>query len=287
MPLTRVVADALGVLTICLVALLVLLGLFCILYSVYFRSHIRTPGFIQLSYFSRPWIIRIVFILFAICWGCGEIVRLNLLRQEGSKSNVLISKWQETVCKIYVVTNLGFAEPCLFLTLAFLVRASLLKTESAQCCSNWTSDLRSFFPLRVLLLGLTVLSRPEQLLFEALSFLAFLSLLCCVGVDICILVYFPVADSLALRKLHDIEARRRISDEQHIDTVSLIANQALWKKLRKALGEARSLLQTVVPFLFGLLWRGMNPRANLWNWAFSILVSLQQFLGRPDFLAGL
>lgn len=339
MPLTRVVADALGVLTICLVALLVLLGLFCILYSVYFRSHIRTPGFIQLSYFSRPWIIRIVFILFAICWGCGEIVRLNLLRQEGSASNVLISKWQETVCKIYVVTNLGFAEPCLFLTLAFLVRASLLKTESGTLSQKWNLKTAgyvllccvplfvlqlivvligpaiyegesfmhkkahytaaaykmkgrnvafctypllstiflglfaivlttylfwlgrgilnlvinkglqkrvyalilsacSFFPLRVLLLGLTVLSRPEQLLFEALSFLAFLSLLCCVGVDICILVYFPVADSLALRKLHDIEARRRISDEQHIDTVSLIANRSPLEEITESPGRS-------------------------------------------------
>lgn len=96
----------------------------------------------------------------------------------------------------------------------------------------------SFFPLRVLLLGLTVLSRPEQLLFEALSFLAFLSLLCCVGVDICILVYFPVADSLALRKLHDIEARRRISDEQHIDTVSLIANRSPLEEITESPGRS-------------------------------------------------
>lgn len=86
----------------------------------------------------------------------------------------------------------------------------------------------SFFPLRVLFLGLTVLSRPEQLTFEALSFLAFLSLLCCAGVGICILVYFPVADALALRKLQDLESRRRISDEQHhIDSVSLIANDEI------------------------------------------------------------
>lgn len=329
MPLTRVVADALGVVTICLVALLVLLGFCCILYSVYFRSHIHTPGFIQLSYFSRPWIIRIVFILFAICWGCGEIVRLNLLRQEGSVSDNLSLEWQETVCKIYVVTNLGFAEPCLFLSLVFLVRASLLKTESGTLNKNWNLktagyvllcclpffvlqlivvligpaiyegesfmhkkahytaaaykmedrnvalctypllstiflglfaivlttylfwlgrgilnlvinkglqkrvyalilSVCSFFPLRVLFLGLTVLSRPEQLAFEALSFLAFLSLLCCVGVGICILVYFPVADALALRKLQDLESRRRISDQQHnIDSVSLIANDEI------------------------------------------------------------
>ncbi|GFY89284.1 hypothetical protein Acr_06g0012240 [Actinidia rufa] len=328
MPLTRFIADALSVVTICLVALLVLLGLFCILYNFYFRSQIRSQGFIQLSYFSGPWIIRITFILFAIWWGFGEIVRLNLLRQEGRVLNALDLKWQKTVCKCYIVSNLGFAEPCLFLTLVFLLRASLQKTESetlSRKCNGKTAgyillyclplfvlqlivtlvgpefnkgesithklphyftsiavesktkgqhvvfciypllstifvglfatvlstylfwlgkrilnlvinkglqkrvytlmfSVCSFFLLRVLFLGLTVLYTPEQLQFEVLAFLAFLSILCCSGVGIGILVYFPVADSLALRNLQDIEARRMISDE-HIDTISLIAYQ--------------------------------------------------------------
>uniref|UniRef100_A0A5B6ZZL7 Plasminogen activator inhibitor n=1 Tax=Davidia involucrata TaxID=16924 RepID=A0A5B6ZZL7_DAVIN len=325
MPLTRFVADALGVVTICLVTLLVLLGLLCILYSFYFRTRIRSQGFIQLGYFSGPWIIRITFILFAIWWGFGEIVRLSLLRREGRVLNALNLKWQETVCKCYIVSNLGFAEPCLFVTLVFLLRASLQKSELGTLSRKWngktagyvllyclpvfvlqliviligpqfnkdeslgfphyftrtstkTKDqdvvalctypllstiflglfgtvlttylfwlgrrilnlvinkglqkrvytlifsVSGFFPLRVLLLGLSVLSTPELFLFEALAFLAFLSLLCCAGVSICVLVYCPVADSLALGNLQDIEARRRISEE-HNDTISLIANQ--------------------------------------------------------------
>uniref|UniRef100_A0A5B7A2X1 Uncharacterized protein n=1 Tax=Davidia involucrata TaxID=16924 RepID=A0A5B7A2X1_DAVIN len=328
MPLTRFVADALGVVTICLVALLVLLGLLCILYSFYFRTRIRSQGFIQLGYFNGPWIIRVTFILFAIWWGFGEIIRLNLLRREGIVLNALNLKWQETVCKCYIVSNLGFAEPCLFLTLVFLLRASLQETElgsrkwngktagyvllyclpvfvlqliviligpqfnkgeslvhklphyfTSTAAASKTNDhddvalctypllstiflglfatvlttylfwlgrrilnlvinkglqkrvytlifsVSGFFPLRVLLLGLSVLSRPEHFLFEALAFLAFLSLLCCAGVSICMLVYWPVADSLALWNLQDIEARRRISEE-HNDAISLIANQS-------------------------------------------------------------
>ncbi|EXB80387.1 hypothetical protein L484_010956 [Morus notabilis] len=323
MPLTRFAADAFGVLTICLVALLILLGLLCIAYSFYFRSRIRSQGLVLLSYFSGPWIIRITFILFAIWWGFGEIIRISWLRGEGRLLNGNL-KWQETVCKCYIVSNLGFAEPCLFLTLVFLLRAPLQKMESGILSRTWngktaaciflyclplfvlqlfliligpqlskneslhkmqhyftstakkTNDIAlctyplmstilhgifatfltfylfwlgrrilklvinkglqkrvytliisvsSFFPLRVLLLGFSVLSEPEHLQFEALSFSAFLALLCCAGVCICMLVYCPVADSLALGSLHDLEARRIISDDQN-DTISLIANQS-------------------------------------------------------------
>lgn len=319
MPLTRFAADAFGVVTICLVALLILLGLLCIIYSIYFRSRVRSQGFIQLSFFSGPWIIRITFILFAIWWGFGELIRLSLLRR------ALDLKWQETVCKCYIVSNLGFAEPCLFLTLVFLLRAPLQKGELGILSRRWNGktagyvilyclpvfllqlfviligpqlhreksylrklpsyftaatekadhiplctypllstlflgifatiltaylfwlgsrilkrvinkglqkrvytlifSVSSFLPLRVLLLGLSVSSKPEHFLFEALVLLAFLALLCCVGVCICMLVYYPVADSLALGNLQDIESRRRVDDD-HNDTISLIANQS-------------------------------------------------------------
>ena len=324
MPLTRNSAEAFGVLTICLVALLILLGLVCIAYSFYLRSRILRQGFIQLSYFSGPWIIRITFILFAIWWGFGEIIRLNFLRRQGRVLNALNLKWQENVCKCYIVSNLGFAEPCLFLTIVFLLRAPLQNMDTGILSRKWNvkttgyvllyclpmfvlqlililirpelhknwkelppyftrtvmqnSDdialctypllntillglfatvltaylfwlgrrilklvinkglqkrvytlifsVSSFLPLRVLLLGLSVLSEPEQFLFEALAFSAFLVLLCCAGVCICMLVYYPVADCLALGNLHDLEARRRVVLDDQNDTVSLIANQS-------------------------------------------------------------
>ncbi|KAL7082314.1 hypothetical protein ACP275_14G091500 [Erythranthe tilingii] len=321
MPQTSFAADALSVVTICLVALLVLLGLFCIVYSFYFRNKIRSQALIQLNYFSGPWIIRIAYIFFATWWGFGEIIRLNLLRHNGTFLNALSSKWQENLCKGYIISNLGFAEPCLFLTLVFLLRGSLQKTGALSqkwnattfgfvllCCSPifilqlviilvgssyeehqkrilklpsyfiksaiknddialctypllstsflglfalvltiylcWLGrrilnlvinkgmqkrvytlvfSISSFFPLRVVLLGLSVLSKPESGVFEAVVFLAFLSFLCCAGIGICMLVYLPIADSLALRSPQgdDLEASRSGNNE----SVSLIANE--------------------------------------------------------------
>lgn len=344
MPLTRSVADALGVVTICLVSILILTGFLCIIYSFYFRSRIRSQGFIQLSYFSGPWIIRIAFILFTIWWGFWEIIRLDFLRREGRVLNALNSQWQETVCKGYIVSNLGFAEPCLFLTLVFLLRAPLLKMESGTLSQKWNGktagyvllyclpvfvlqliviligpklekdrnhaqrlphyftssaaasktesldnivlctypllstillglfvcvltvylfwlgrrilnlvinkglqkrvytlifSVSGFLPLRVILLGLSVLSRPEHLLFQALAFMAFLALLCCAGVCICMLVYCPVADCLALGSLQDLESRRRTSDDQN-DTISLIANQSQHEESTQISSERHS-----------------------------------------------
>lgn len=327
MPVKSSAADAFGVVTICLVALLILLGFLCILYSFYFHTQIHNQRFVHLSFFSGPWIIRISLILFAIWWGLGEIIRLSLLKREGRVLNALNLKFQETICKCYIVSNLGFAEPCLFLSLVFLLRAPLQKIESGTLSQKWNGktalyillysipifvlqlvvvlfgpklntlgmnlphyftrvasnsktgegddmalcthpllstillgvfatcltvylfwlgrrimnlvinknlrkrvctlifSVSGFLPLRVVLLGLSVLSRPEHLPFEVLVFFAFLALLCCTGVCIFVLVYWPVVDSLALRNLLDLEARRRISDD-HSDTISLIANQS-------------------------------------------------------------
>ncbi|KAE8692604.1 ras-related protein RABD1-like isoform 1 [Hibiscus syriacus] len=86
-------------------------------------------------------------------------------------------------------------------------------------------SVSTFLPLRVLLPGLSVLSKPGQFLFEALSFSAFLVMLCCVGVCIVILVYCPVVDCQALGNLNDLEARRSVVLNDHNDTASLIVNQ--------------------------------------------------------------
>ncbi|KAK8626580.1 hypothetical protein V6N13_134220 [Hibiscus sabdariffa] len=84
----------------------------------------------------------------------------------------------------------------------------------------------SLLQLRVVLLGLSVLSKPEQFLFEALAFSAFLVQLCCAGVCIFILVCYPVKDCLALGNLHDLEARRSVFLDVQNDTVSLIADHS-------------------------------------------------------------
>lgn len=80
-----------------------------------------------------------------------------------------------------------------------------------------------FLPVRALFLGLSVLSKPEHLLFEALAFLAFLTVLSCAGLCICVLVYFPVADSLAVGNLQNLNPRRRASADYN-EASSLVSN---------------------------------------------------------------
>ncbi|KAI4387623.1 hypothetical protein MLD38_000044 [Melastoma candidum] len=282
--------------------------------------------FIQLSYFTGPWLVRITFILFSIWWGFGEIVRLTSLRHKGRILYSLSPGWQGDFCKGYVLLNLGLAEPCLFLALVFLLRAPLQNMESGRLNPNWNRktigyilcyclpvfvlqlivvlvgpqlnkvknanrhkiphyftstvansngvdlctyplfstillglfgfllaayllwlgrrivklvinkglqkrvyvlilSVSGFLPLRILLLGLSVLSKPDHMLFEGLVFSAFLSLLWCTGICMFFLVYRPVADSLALGAFRDFEARRRLSEDQN-ETASLIANQS-------------------------------------------------------------
>ncbi|XP_058090085.1 uncharacterized protein LOC131236717 [Magnolia sinica] len=328
MPLTRLAADAFGVVTICLVSLLVLFGLFCIFYSALFRSRIQRHGYVQLGYFNGPWIIRLTLIIIAIWWGLGEIVRLSLLKGRGRILHAVSLKWQENLCKFYILSNLGFAEPSMFLTLIFLLHASLQRRELGTLSRQWNrktfsyvvlfclpmfvaqlvlvltgpklnnnkasymkkmpkyfttmsiegyskvdialctypllstillglfsflliayflyigvrmvslvinKGLRrrvlllifsvvSFLPLRVLFLGFSVLSQPGHLAFEAVVFLAFLMLLLCAAVGICMLVYCPISDSLAVRSLQLLETEGAFDSN---DSSSLIANQSL------------------------------------------------------------
>lgn len=326
MPLTRVATDVLGVVTIAFVALSSILGLLCIYRCIYFQLQIQRRGFSQLSYFNGPWIIRILIIIVSIWWGFGEIVRLSFLR--GSGRPFSSSEWQRYGCKFYILSNLGFAEPVIFLILAFLLHAALERKESGTLSHRWnrktllyviflcvpvfilqlvllllgskfvkeemvprkqkkmdkffmsTSMVNNmnictyplvstitlgllyallvgyivyvgtrmltfvinkglkmrvyflalsvilFLPLRILLLGFSVLPHAGNLAYEVLVFIAFLMLLSCNMVGICMLVYLPVADSLALR---DIELNvGQINDMPYDDYfhegASLIAN---------------------------------------------------------------
>ncbi|KAI7731522.1 hypothetical protein M8C21_014786 [Ambrosia artemisiifolia] len=234
MPLTSVLADALGVVTISLVAVLGLLGLLCIVYLLYFRDHIRSQSRNQLRYFSGPWVVRIVFILFAIWWGLGEILRLEFLRRDGRVLHSLDSEWQETVCKCYIVSNLGFSEPCLFLTLVYLLRASLQKAESGPLSRKW--NFRTVIYILLCVLPLFALQMTVILVgprFETDLHLNENGYLFKItnehpNDDDVALCYYPLLstiflDSLALKNLQDLEATRRIIGE-HNDTLSLIAN---------------------------------------------------------------
>uniref|UniRef100_A0A804RJ46 Uncharacterized protein n=1 Tax=Zea mays TaxID=4577 RepID=A0A804RJ46_MAIZE len=86
---------------------------------VVFRSVSRIRrGYRWLSYFNESWLTRITLMLVAFWWGIGEVLRLTFVNGEGR----LISDraWQENVCKFYIISNMGFAEPGLFLLLSFL-----------------------------------------------------------------------------------------------------------------------------------------------------------------------
>lgn len=327
MPTTRVATDAFGVVTIALVALTAILGLLCIYRCVYFQLQIRRRGFSQLSYFNGPWIIRIVLIISSIWWGFGEIVRLSFLR--GTGRLLSSTPWQKYGCKFYILSNLGFAEPLIFLMLGFLLHAALQKSESDSLTHRWNwktflfvvllclplfifqlvlvligpkyskeemhrmrkrmakflmtsssslSDnitictypllstiilgffdlfvigyvvyigarmlslvinkrlrLRVYFlslsvifflPLRILLLGFSVLPHAGNVAYEVLVFAAFLMLLLCNMMGICMLVYLPVSDSLALREIdqNTVEIDEIPCDDYYNEGTSLIYN---------------------------------------------------------------
>jgi len=317
MSLSRFSTEVFDAVTICFVSILILFGLICIATSFYYLYRIHNQGLVHLNYFSGPWIIIMTFILFVIWWSLGEIIRLTLLR------HYLHLKWSETVCKCYIVWNMGFVEPCLFLTIVFLLRAPLQKLEIGIMSTKWnirtigyiilycipmlivqvfvvlvgpqleknkglgkklpryfTSTINSssrerendditictypllstallgifamiltsylswlgsrilklvinkglrkrvytllfpvlcFLPLRVLFLGLSVLSRPEHIMFEAFVFLAFLALVYCFGLCMWTLVYRPIADCLALVNLQVSEARTRRSNDENVE----------------------------------------------------------------------
>lgn len=327
MPLTRVAADAFGVLTIALFALFAALGLFCIFQSIYFRCRIRRgPSFLPLGYFNGPWVTRIALILIAIWWGVGEIVRLSFLKKKLFSSLAL----QRNICDVYILSNLGFAEPGIFFAFAFLLHGSLQKRELGTLNQRWNwktmaymlvfcipvfsvqailvfvgpkfvreenhdvgrrkiakyfirtytlvgdtsvctyplfgtiflglvdallmsyvsyvgsrvlslvinKSLRRrvyilmlsvlcFLPIRVLLLGFSVLPKPGDVAFEGIIFLSFVMMLSCTTVGILLLVYYPVADSLALRDIGQRDMAEMVPyDDYYYEGASLVANQS-------------------------------------------------------------
>ncbi|KAH7670763.1 hypothetical protein IHE45_10G049700 [Dioscorea alata] len=142
MHLIRFSADAFGLVTIALVSIAAFLGLLCIYSSIYFQLWIRNRHYLQLSYFNGPWFTRIVLILVAIWWGFGEIVRLTLLK--GDERLFTSIRCQKDICKFYIISNLGFAEPCMFLMITFLLHASLQKRESGTLSPRWNRKTVSY-----------------------------------------------------------------------------------------------------------------------------------------------
>ncbi|KAG6535501.1 hypothetical protein ZIOFF_000501 [Zingiber officinale] len=320
MLLTRLTTDVFGILTISLVLLAVVLGLVCIFHSLYFQFCIRRRHYPQLNYFNGPWVSRIILIIICIWWGFGEIIRLSYL-----KSKIVSDQaWQKTICKFYVVSNLGFAEPSMFLLLSFLLHAALQESGTLSprwnrktlsyvllCCipilsmhfalvsfgpkynnevssakkrniakffryvgSSSNGDTICMYPLlstiilacfyvlligyviyictrllslvinqglrrriyvlvtpviilpsRAALLSLSILPPPGNWLYEGIVFLAFFVLLSSITVGVFMLVYFPVADSLALRNVGHVETEGIPYDDYYYDGVSLISNQ--------------------------------------------------------------
>lgn len=323
MPLTRFSADAFGVVTISLVILFDILAIRCIYQVALLRVRIQRRDFHRLGYFNGPWVIRIFLALVAILWSSSELARLSFLKGRLFSSIT----WQRNMCKLYIIFNLGFSEPTVFLTLVFLLRASLQRRESGTLSQGWNkktigyvflfclpifimqvilvfvgpkgfnedrSDgrakkfnyftrasvligdecvctyplfstillglfhaalisyavyiglhilssainkrlLRRLYwlvssiifslPVRVLLLGLSVLPHPGNLAYEVIVFLAFLVMLFCAVIGIVILVYFPAEDSVALRDLEEREMEEVPYDDYYYDSASLIVSQ--------------------------------------------------------------
>ncbi|CAL9158680.1 unnamed protein product [Musa hybrid cultivar] len=165
--------------------------------------------------------------------------------------------WQQNFCKIYILFNLGFSEPSVFLTLVFLLRASLRRRELGTLSRGWNKRTISYndgrakkfnyFTKASVLIGDECLrivhwnacipvsdqqtAAPKALLVGILSYLfssskAFLVMLFCTVIGILVLVYFPVADLMALRKLEEREVEGMPYDDYFNDSASLVANQS-------------------------------------------------------------
>ncbi|KAL5223366.1 hypothetical protein ABZP36_028079 [Zizania latifolia] len=84
-----------------------------------------------------------------------------------------------------------------------------------------------FLPIRVLLLGFSVLPQPGDVAFEVIIFLSFLVMLSCTTVGVLMLVYYPVADSLALQEIGHREISEMVPfDDYYCEGASLVANQS-------------------------------------------------------------
>lgn len=84
-----------------------------------------------------------------------------------------------------------------------------------------------FLPIRVLLLGFSVLPQPGDVAFEVIIFLSFLMMISCTTVGVLLLVYYPVADSLALREIGQREITEMVPyDDYYYEGASLVANQS-------------------------------------------------------------
>lgn len=138
--------NIIGVVTIALVSIVSILGLICLCCLVYFQLWIRRRGYWWLSYFNEPWLTRITLMFVAFWWGIGKVLRLTFVNREGR----LISDqtWQENVCKFYIISNMGFAEPGLFLLLSFLLSIALQKQELGTLNRKWNQKtIRTIFIL--------------------------------------------------------------------------------------------------------------------------------------------
>ncbi|KAM0916623.1 hypothetical protein ACQ4PT_009991 [Festuca glaucescens] len=144
MLLITLFTNIIGVVTIALVSIVSILGIICLSRSVHFQLWIKRRGYQRLSYFNGPWLTRITLIVVAFWWGIGEVLRLTFVNGEGRFTSD--RTWQANVCKFYIISNLGFAEPGLFLMLAFLLSAALQKQELGTLNHKWNrKTIRAMF----------------------------------------------------------------------------------------------------------------------------------------------
>lgn len=89
------------------------------------RSDVFAPPSVSLQDFNALWIVRIILIVLAVLWSLVELLRLPLLRQPNWVFHSWSFRSQANVCRFYILSSLGFLEPCFFLTALFLVHGSL------------------------------------------------------------------------------------------------------------------------------------------------------------------
>jgi hypothetical protein len=93
---------------------------------------------------------------------------------------------------------------------------SLVINKGLQRRVYWLIFAVGLLPLRILFLGFSVLSTPGRPVFEALVFLGFLALTSCATVGVGVLVYLPVADSLAVKGICQTRENNRRHQQSNL-----------------------------------------------------------------------
>ncbi|KAG9451818.1 hypothetical protein H6P81_004722 [Aristolochia fimbriata] len=127
-PPSSVVCD---LVVVSMITLLILFSIFSVAFILHF--HQKTRKYHLLRDFNSLWPVRLLLVVSALLFSVSELLRLTRFRR-GNPNRfpilpVLSVFHRVGLCKIYIVASQGLFQPAFFITLLFLLNASLRKPD--------------------------------------------------------------------------------------------------------------------------------------------------------------